>query len=122
MSPVLSIPVPVESLTRPLPAFVRVPLQTGPTTLHVLGLLVGLPLLVILAITLLVRWSSLARPVSGTPGVFAEPVWVGPGGTEQGADAGEEGAPDRPALEAAPDATVAPVTGTDPRGGASVRW
>lgn len=109
---------PMEAPARPILAALTLPLQTSPTTLEVLGLLVGLPLVAALVITLLVRWPGLARPTNPTS-PDADPVWVGPGGAMS-----QAGGPDPAAVESVPAPTGSALAADsgDTRGGASVRW
>lgn len=61
-----------------------VPLETlpgwpdapGPSVLHVLGLLVGAPLLVIAVIAVLTRVHHAVKGNMGTPEVANQPIWV----------------------------------------------
>jgi hypothetical protein len=85
------------------------------STLQTLGLLIGIPALVIITIWLLWALPSWVRRNKYRPGVgwFNEPTWFGRPEVE-------EGASDRAALPAAPTSTdVAPSLAG---GGAHARW
>ncbi|WP_375423967.1 hypothetical protein [uncultured Friedmanniella sp.] len=112
-----------------------VPLQTlpgwptapDPSTLHVLALLVGGPLVVILLVALIARVHHAARGNVGVPAVANQPVWVNGRRIEPATqDAGS-----RAAIEAGHQAVTASV-GAEPdetsqrdeaeTGGAGARW
>ncbi|NYE70142.1 hypothetical protein [Microlunatus parietis] len=102
MSELLSMVVPLETLS-------GWPEVANPTALQTLGLLIGIPGLVFVAIFALGKAPSLIRANQRQSLAVTEPVWLGRGAElgqlEQGAAAGE--------LPAAPVAET---------GGASARW
>lgn len=93
------------------------PAAEDPSLLSVLGLLVGLPLVVIVVVAVIAKISNMRKVARGEPTHITQPMWVG------GMQRPEiEGPRHDEVSDDADDATVAaqePGSGT---GGAGARW
>ncbi len=99
------------------------PAAPDPPALHVLGLLVGLPLVVIALVAVIARVHHATKGNMGVPAVANQPVWVNGRRIEPATqDPGS-----REAIEAGHDAVSAGVASgqdgpTESTGGAGARW
>lgn len=123
----------------PLETLAGWPTAPDPNPLHVLGLLFGLPLLVAIIISVLIKARSLSAAGRGGTQQYADPTWLGP--KQSGQEIlGDDNAAGQAALQGGPgpDQTGTDQTGdqtgtdqhsvkthpdkADDRGGASARW
>ncbi len=108
-----------------------VPLETlpgwppapDPSPLQVIGLLFGLPLLVMIIVTVLIKARSLAATGRGSSTKYTDPTWLG---AKEGVQeiVGDDNAAAQAALQAGPsvDVSAAGTERAEDRGGASARW
>jgi hypothetical protein len=92
------------------------PAVADPSILQTLGLLVGLPLVVIIIVFLVAKAGNVAKAGRQTDRQVTDPVWLG--GRKDG-DADSSG--DVPALESS-TAGAATRTAEEETGGAGARW
>lgn len=114
MSQLLSMLVPLETLA-------GWPTVKDPTPLQSLGLLIGLPLLVIIIVSVLVTARERST-IRGANNKYTDPTWVG---AEAGQDEilGADNAAGQAALQGGPAADLqGTATSVDDTGGASARW
>lgn len=121
MTELVSMLVPLQGT---LPGWPTVP---QPTVLEVLGLLFGIPLIIIIVISLLAHGPDLIRAGRGeNSAVVAEPLWLGAAPADRAAvTAGAQSSSlpsSQPATEAAPVPSRAVPAPEPIVGGASVRW
>ncbi len=98
------------------------PQSPDPNPLYVLGLLFGLPLLVMIIISGLIKARSLAAAGRGSSAKYTDPTWLG---AKQGVQEilGDDNAAGQAALQGGPVGDPDDsATRTDQRGGASARW
>lgn len=115
MSSITSMLVPLETLS-------GWPAAPNPNPLLVLGLLFGLPLVVIIVISVLIKARSLSAAGRGSSATYTDPTWLG---AKQGVQEilGDDNAAGQAALQGGPvDDADNGATLTDQRGGASARW
>lgn len=94
-----------------------------PSLLHVLGLLVGAPLLVILLVAVITRVHHAVKGNVGTPAVMNQPVWVGGRRIESASEAPKTDT-GRESIEAGHQAVSdrRERDAEDDKGGAGARW
>ena len=91
------------------------PAVADPTLPQTLGLLVGLPVLVMVIVFAIAKAGNVVQAGRRTDRQVTDPVWVG--GRKDGA---ADGSGDVPALESS--STAAATSGTEQTGGAGARW
>lgn len=98
------------------------PPAQDPTVLQSLGLLIGLPLVVIVIVALVAKVGTLAQAGRGGATPVTDPVWLG-GRDQTVMEGGTATGPDRAAIEGSPSAPEGSAAdGAAGVGGASARW
>jgi hypothetical protein len=116
MSAITSMLVPLETLAGWPPA-------PNPNPLEVLGLLIGLPLVVVVIISVLIKRRSLSAAGRGSHDSYTDPTWVGAkAGVEE--ILGDDNAAGQAAIQGGPavDKEAEQAKAAGDRGGASARW
>jgi hypothetical protein len=115
MSAITSMLVPLETLA-------GWPTVETPNPLHVLGLLFGLPLVVIIIVSVLVKAQAIAAAGRGSEGKYTDPTWIG--SKEKNDEIlGSDNAAGQAALQGGPSVDASDSgKSADDRGGASARW
>ncbi|MET0692664.1 MAG: hypothetical protein ABWY56_01965 [Propionibacteriaceae bacterium] len=112
MSAITSMLVPLETLA-------GWPEVANPNPLHVLGLLFGLPLVVIIVVWVLVKARSLSLASHESEDKYTNPTCIG--SKEKNDEVlGSDNAAGQAALQGGPDESGSSTS--DDRGGASARW
>lgn len=110
----------ITSMLVPLQTLAGWPAEPDPSTLHVLGLLVGLPLVAALIISGLVKARTLSQGGRGSSAKFDHPAWLGAKDEKDEAD--EILGTDNAGGQAAAQGGPAISAGDTGKGGASARW
>jgi hypothetical protein len=116
MSEFLSMLVPLQTLA-------GWPTAKDPTPLQSLGLLFGIPLAVMIVVSVLIKARSLMAASRGSNAKYTQPTWVG---AKEGVHEilGDDNAAGQAALQAGPSVTSRAHgdQAADDTGGASARW